>query len=690
MRWSGVSSTKPWGKRIDDADAFLPRPYAEPVEGALPTSYFSENDRVVDFQTEGITVSASALAAFAAACLCSLLALCAEGTRSMLYRPDKVARQFGYDQGAPGQAPPLKGYVESLRRFTRAFVGELTEGFTVVMLPRNDRETFFTANGRLAWHHNLDSFINYVRGIPEIPSFSDVYHRDVSLRSPKARQLGWRGKKSYWALPTTTPAASRGVTIVEPISTGAPTRAARALSPEEIPASIASVGSPPRHERKEHTSLSKLKRKREDKEVRKGDSDSSIDDTALISRFFKLPRATQSSPGCTSIVVAGKQVVVDLAEGESDGTDSDSEGGDGRNSEGVESSDADGNGEHLGVDATHPIVEGDEEDDDKSSLIPRRRIPTEGFLSIPDINQLAPEAVAPQLLGQEAVKSAFELFHRRVNILPADDLATHFQAHDAAVALTNLTSAEVFADLQDDSLISLRTPQVGYVAGNFGEGSSSLAGGAMLQQHAEASESHGQEAIEDDSDVRLVEPPIANEEEEVLSNEAFFGQFRLTRNETSFLSFIRDRFSYTFSKVRGLYSLTIGQMQLQCLHHFLLSIKDIRVCDLDLGQIEEIGQTVQNFDKLGFDIWWVYKELDAAKIMRENEKLWRHCGGAKTALGEAQAALAKARDALTVAKAIVEERKLVYERMVEEAHLGDRLIDVPLCDTDPFLKKVLG
>ncbi|KAF7113508.1 hypothetical protein RHSIM_RhsimUnG0116700 [Rhododendron simsii] len=702
MRWSRVSSTKPWGKRIDDDDAFFLRPYAESVEGALPTNFFSEIDCIVDFQTEGVTVSASALAAFAAACPCSLPALCAKGTRSMLYRPDRVAR---------------------------AFVGELTEGFTVVVLPRNDRETFYTANGRLAWRRNLDSFMNYVHGVPEIPTLSDVYHRDVSLRSPKARQPGWQGKKSYCASPSTTPAASHSVTIAKPLSTIIPPRLTRAKAKEkasfqqqgphlkrlqktphseETPRSVAPVGSSLRHEGKEHTLSSKPKRKREDEEAREGGSDSNIDDTAPISQFFKLPRITQPSPGDTS-VAAGKKVAVDLAEGAYNGTDSGAEGGDGHNSKGVESSDADGSeggrsdedsddedpsdgeegngaeggndrdgddndedgdgdegrdggggdGEHLGVDTTHPEVEEDEEDDDESSLIPCRRVPTEGFLSIPDINQLAPEAATLQLPRREAVKSAFELFHRRVNVPLADDLATHFQAHDAAIVLTNLTSAEVFADLQDDSLISLGTPQVGYAAGSFGEGSSSIARGAMLQQHAEAGTSRGQEVIEDDSDVRVVEPPVTNEEEEVLSNEAFFGPFRLTRDETSFLSFIRDRFSYTFSKVRGLYSVTMGRMQLQCLHHFLLSIKDIRVCDLDLGQIKEIEHT-------------------------------RHCEGAKATLGEAQVALAKARDAVAVAEAVVEERRLVYERMAEEARLGDRLIDVPLCDTDPFLKKVFG
>ncbi|KAF7151002.1 hypothetical protein RHSIM_Rhsim02G0154000 [Rhododendron simsii] len=719
MRWSGVSSKKSWGKRIDDADTFFPRPYAESVESALPTSFFSENDRTVDFQTEGM--------------------------RSMLYRPDRVARQFGYDQGALVQAPPLCNYVESLRRFTRTFVGELIEGFNVMMLPRNDRETFFTANSRLAWRRNLDSFINYVRGAPEIPTLSDIYHRDprchhrgatFDCNPTKADPCEGKGED---VLPTTRPQLKR-------LWKCAPTQATKPLRSKETPASVASVGSSLTHAGKERTPSSKLKRKREDEEAREGDSDSSIDDTASIGRFFKLPCATQSNPSNMS-VAAGKKVVVNLAKGESDGTDNDSEGRNGRNSEGVEGRDADsseggqidedgddedhsgdgngnenpsdgvegngaldendgdgdgndgdsdegrdggrGDGENLSIHTAHLAVEEDEEDDDESSLIPRRRIPTEGFLSIPDINQLAPEAVAPQLPRREAVQSAFDPFHRRVNIPPIGDLATYFKAHDAAVALINLTSAEVFADLLNDSLISLGTPRVGYVAGNFGERCSSIAGGAMLQQHAEAGTSHGQEAIEDDFDVRVVELPVSNEEE-VISNEAFFGQFHLTHDETSFLCFVRDRFPYTFFKIRGLYSVTMGRMQLQYLHHFLLSIKDIRVCDLSLGQIEEIGHTIQNFDKLGLDIWWVYKELDVAKIMRENEKLWRHCEGAKAALEEAQVALARARDAVVVAEAVVEERRLVYEHMAEEAVLGDRLIDVPLCDTDPFLKKVFG
>ncbi|KAG5528020.1 hypothetical protein RHGRI_028826 [Rhododendron griersonianum] len=528
MRWSGASSTKSWGKRVDDASCFLPRPYAEPVEGTLPTSFFSEDDRIVDFQTDGVAVPTSCLSAFAAACLCSLPALCAEGPRAVLYRPDRVARQFGYDQGAPGPAPPLRSFVESLRRFTRAFVAELSEGYTILVLPRNDREAFFTANGRLAWRRNLDSFINYVRGAPEVPALPDVYHRDVSLRSPKARQTGWRGKRSRWAPPSAASAASRGITIAEPISTvipsrmtrakareqsslqqqgpqlkrlrkGAPIRSSRTSRPEETHASVASAGSSFRYKGGEHTPLSKLKRKREGEEAREEGSDSSIDDTAPISQSLKLPRTTHLSPGGTS-AAAGKKVVITLDEGELDGDESDADSSDGRDDEEDDDSsagDSEGNqsdeddddedhsgddngdedlvhneGENLssgggndddggdegrgggggddgdfGGDAMPPIIDEDEEDANIPGLVPRRRVLTEGILSVPDINQLAPEADIPPPSSQEAVRTALHLLDKRINIPPIGDLTSHFQAHDTAVALTNLTTAEVFADL---------------------------------------------------------------------------------------------------------------------------------------------------------------------------------------------------------------------------------------------------
>ncbi|KAG5531172.1 hypothetical protein RHGRI_025958 [Rhododendron griersonianum] len=771
MRWSGASSTKSWGKRVDDASCFLPRPYAEPIEGTLPTSFFSEDDRIVDFQTDGVAVPTSCLSAFAAACPCSLPAFCAEGPRAVLYRPDRVARQFGYDQGAPGPAPPLRSFVESLRRFTRAFVAELSEGYTILVLPRNGRETFFTANNRLAWRRNLDSFINYVRGVPVIPAMSVVYHRDISLRSPKARQPGWRDKSTYWATSgtTPTPAASRGITIAEPISAVLPTRVTRAKAKEqaslqqgdlrlkrlrkgppvrftrtsrseETPASVASAGSSFRYKGGEHTPLSKLKRKREGEEAREEGSDSSIDDTVPISQSFKQLRTTHLSPGGTS-AAAGKKVVIVLEEGEPDGDESDANGSDDRDDEEDDGSSAggsegnqsdeddddgdysgDGNGDedlvhnegedlgsggdndddgdegrggsggddgNLSGDVMPPVIDEDEEDANIPDLVPRRRVLTEGILSVPDINQLAPEADIPPPSSQEAVKTALHLLDKRINIPPTGDLTSHFQAHDAAVALTNLTTAEVFADLQDDSLVSLGLSQTGYAAGHVGAGTSLQASDSVSQQQAEASTSREHAAVEEDAEVQVVDPPAVNEVEEP-SNEDFFGYYGFTPESTSFLSFVRDLFPYTFFKVRGLYSRTMGRMQLECLYTFLWNIKDTKVYDLGPYQIEEIGLTVQNFDKLGFDIWWVYKELEAAKIMRENEKLRMDCEGAKVALEKARVALAEAQSAVTAAEAAVEERRLAYERLAEEARLGDRLVDAPLRDTDPFLRNIFG
>ncbi|KAG5532032.1 hypothetical protein RHGRI_026601 [Rhododendron griersonianum] len=770
MRWSGASSTKSWGKRVDDASRFLPRPYAEPVEGTLPTSFFSEDDRIVDFQTDGVAVPTSCLSAFAAACPCSLPALCAEGPRAVLYRPDRVARQFGYDQGAPGPAPPLRSFVESLRRFTRAFVAELSEGYTILVLPRNDRETFCTTNNRLAWRRNLDLFINYVRGVPVIPAMSVVYHRDISLRSPKARQPGWRDKSTYWATSgtTPTPAASRGITIAEPISAVLPTRVTRAKAKEqaslqqgdlrlkrlrkgppvrstrtprseETPASVASAGSSFRYKGGEHIPLSKLKRKREGEGACEEGSDSSIDDTAPISQSFKLLRTTHLSPGGTS-AAAGKKVVIIPDEGEPDGDESDANGSDDRDDEEDDDGSAggsegnpsdedddedysgDGNGDedlvhnedenmgsdggndgdgdegrgggggndgNFGGDVMPPVIDEDEEDANIPGLVPRRRVLTEGILSVPDINQLALEADIPPPSSQEAVRTALHLLDKRINIPPTGDLTSHFQAHDTAVALTNLTTAEVFADLQDDSLVSLGLSQTGYAVGHVGDGTSLQASESISQQQAEASTSREHAVVDEDAEVQVVDPPVVNEVEE-LSHEDFFGYYDFTPESISFFSFVRDLFPYTFFKVRGLYSRTMGRMQLECLYTFLWSIKGLKVCELDPKQIEEVGLTVQNFDKLGFDIWWVYKELEAAKIMRENEQLRMDCEGARVALEKARVAIAEAQSAVTAAEAAVEERRLAYERLAEEARLGDRLVDAPLRDTDPFLRNIFG
>ncbi|KAG5540963.1 hypothetical protein RHGRI_021001 [Rhododendron griersonianum] len=348
---------------------------------------------------------------------------------------------------------------------------------------------------------------------------------------------------------------------------GAPTRAARIPRSEEIPASVASAGSSFRYEGGEHTPLSKLKRKRECEETREEGSDSSIDDTAPISQSFKLPRTTQPSPGGTS-VAAGKKVVVALDEGESDGDDSDAKGSDDHNGEESDDSGADGSegdqsdedsdnedhsgdddsgedfgsdedenlgnggdnndgdgdesrdggggdGGNFGGDGSQPVVDEDEKDENVSGLIPRWRVLTEGILSIPDINQLAPEADIQQPSSQEAVETALNLLDKRINVPPTGDLTTHFQAHDAAAALANLTAAEVFADLQDDSFISLGISQTGYAVGDIGEGSSLLASESASQQQVEANTSRKHAAADDDAEVQVVDPPMINEVEEL-------------------------------------------------------------------------------------------------------------------------------------------------------------------------------
>ncbi|KAF7119646.1 hypothetical protein RHSIM_Rhsim13G0080700 [Rhododendron simsii] len=554
-----LSSTKSWGKRIDDFGRFFPHSYAEPVNGALLTNFLSEDERIVDFQTEGAVVPAFALSASAAACPCSIPALCAEGARSVLYCPDGVVRQFGYDQGAPGLGPPLKSYIESIRCFTGAFMEELSAGYEIVILPKNDRETFM-ANNCLAWRRNLDSFINYVRGDPVVLAVLDVYYRDISLGSPKARQ-GGAARAAIWLRqtpPPPPPQTNRGITITEPISTyfhrgfstyfllqGAPTRSARTPCPEEAPLNVAStsgfftfifllfthcfivdlshaftcLADPSfKYEGGKHTPLSKLKRKRKDAEpcMHKEGSDSNIDDSILIRGFNETGSNAEGSDdhgdekGEDSDVNVGSE---DHNDDDGDGEDhsGDDDGGEEHNgddndgggeddndcdadnsgADGNEGNDGDSdNDRSLDVNKVQLEVEEDKKDDDVPGLIPCHKTLTDGFLTVPDVNQLAPEAVIQQQ-SLRVTEVAVSLFNRRNNVPPTDDFSTHFQAYDIAMALANLNSAKVFADIQVNSLISLGTLEEGYAASDVGERSSLLAGGSVLRHQDEAGMSHG-------------------------------------------------------------------------------------------------------------------------------------------------------------------------------------------------------
>ncbi|KAF7116965.1 hypothetical protein RHSIM_RhsimUnG0009600 [Rhododendron simsii] len=525
---------------------FLPRPYVKSVDGVLLTSFFSEERCVIDFRVAGAEIPA---AAFAAACPCSLPTLCAEGGRSVLYRLDRVARQFGYEQGTLGPAPPLKSYAESIRRFTRPFVVELSVGHGVVTLPENDRETFFTANDRLAWRWNLDSFTNFVRGNPVLHVVSTIYHCNVSLRSPKARKSEWRGKSSYRAPSDPTRAATHGVTIAEAISTIL-------------------------HRRIIHV---KAKEQEEENVLSHVHSDSSIDDAAPISQSFKMRRTSQASSSGKAIAEGKKVIEVDDSpeevdngtgdnnnggsdenEDDDDDVDSRSRSEDAGNDPGDDNSgDNDGDGDGDGDDGgdghdnvkmeVQPEIEDDEEDKKDSSipdLVHRgsgRRSSSKGFLTVPDINE------------------------------PALEVTTVEQA------------------AQNDTLIPHGTQQTDYITGDFDKESSFLAEGAALQHQVEASTSRGKNVVEeDDAEVREIEAP-ANHVPAQIFNEVFFEDYQLSNKVAAFLFIVRNQFPETFLKFCDLYSLTMDRLQLNCLHVFLRSVTKIPVEELSPHRIEEEG-----------------------------------------------------------------------------------------------------
>lgn len=86
----------------------------------------------------------------------------------------------------------------------------------------------------------------------------------------------------------------------------------------------------------------------------------------------------------------------------------------------------------------------------------------------------------------------------------------------------------------------------------------------------------------------------------------------------------------------------------------------------------------------------MYKELEAIKIMRENEQQWRYCEGVRAAFEEARTTSVEAQSTAVAAEEKVEECRQKNEHIAKEVRHGERLIDIPLYDTDLFMKGIFG
>ncbi|KAE9445358.1 hypothetical protein C3L33_22744, partial [Rhododendron williamsianum] len=90
--------------------------------------------------------------------------LCNETAGLAVYRPDRFARQLGFDQGVPGPAPAMPSFVESQLRFMAGELSQILTQLGDLPIPGRDRVSSYTPEFRVFWRRNLDSFLTFVRG----------------------------------------------------------------------------------------------------------------------------------------------------------------------------------------------------------------------------------------------------------------------------------------------------------------------------------------------------------------------------------------------------------------------------------------------------------------------------------------------------------------------------------------------
>lgn len=59
-----------------------------------------------------------------------------DGVTSTVYRPDRLAKQFGYDQGIPGPASAHLGFIHSYKRFASGRMDPYLRKYTRIVIIR--------------------------------------------------------------------------------------------------------------------------------------------------------------------------------------------------------------------------------------------------------------------------------------------------------------------------------------------------------------------------------------------------------------------------------------------------------------------------------------------------------------------------------------------------------------------------
>lgn len=223
LRWNNAATTKLWEDVMDDESHFRPRPYTQTLDGVC--NYIPDIPGEVDFSDASLPRRNLLVGAYCMSRPAYLPAIGVENWQTMVYRPDRVARQLGYDLVAPGAGPEPLEFSAAFNQFLVSFTGVLMDGVGRWRFPKSLGPPLASTQFRLLWRRNLDSFYTFVQGeaIPAPPRV--VFKPDFYLHTPKAISADWRGARSRWALKDDTASAPSEARVVAPLSAVRVTRA---------------------------------------------------------------------------------------------------------------------------------------------------------------------------------------------------------------------------------------------------------------------------------------------------------------------------------------------------------------------------------------------------------------------------------------------------------------------------------
>ncbi|XP_028114770.1 uncharacterized protein LOC114312687 [Camellia sinensis] len=205
-RWSRTISTLSLNTLVDDPRRFVARPYVCPPVGVATPLIYHGFSRSVSFPLPK-NIPAHFIVMLIMTRQSLLPVWHKEGVDSAVYRPDRVACQFGFDQCAPGPAPPLLSFSESYGRFSRRLVHTMLSISGSLTMSGLSRVGGFTPSFRRYWRKTIDAFIEFDQSRLIICLPPLIYKKDSSLRLPESRKSDHMDESFFTSSAPTNPSA---------------------------------------------------------------------------------------------------------------------------------------------------------------------------------------------------------------------------------------------------------------------------------------------------------------------------------------------------------------------------------------------------------------------------------------------------------------------------------------------------